>query len=51
MPMRRLSLILLVCLAIVPAAALAGGSAAGDGVFELKNANASKVIIAGRGAI
>ena len=37
--MRRLSLILLVCLLALPAAALAARADKGDGVFELKAAN------------
>ena len=47
----RFTLILLVCLAVVPAA-LAAPSATGDGVFELKDVDASKIVITGtRGAI
>jgi hypothetical protein len=37
--MRRLSLTLLVCLLVLPAAALAARADKGDGVFELKTAN------------
>jgi len=50
MSMRRLSLILLLALAVLPAAALAGRRAAGDGVLELK-AVTGKSIIVGHGAI
>src|SRR4051794_1043478 len=48
--MRRLSLMLLAALAVLPASALAGRSATGDGVFELRNV-AAKVTIVGKGAI
>lgn len=48
--MRRLALILLVATAIVPAAAFAARSAAGDGVFELKNVN-GVVILTGKGVL
>ena len=50
MPMRRLSLTLVVVLAVLPAAALASGSATGDGVLELKNV-AGNAVIGARGAI
>ena len=50
--MRRLSIILLVVLAAVPAAALARGKSTGDGVFELKSAAlVNKSSITGKGAI
>lgn len=48
--MRRLALILLVATAVVPAAALAARSAAGDGVLELKSVN-GLVILTGHGVI
>src|SRR6266699_1433648 len=47
--MRRLSLILLAALAVVPAA-LAGSSASGDGVLELR-AVSGGVVVTGRGAL
>jgi hypothetical protein len=49
--MRRLSLTLLVSLLVFAPAALAGGSAAGDGVLELDGANATTITISGKGAI
>jgi len=48
--MRRLSLILLLALAALPAAALAAGSATGDGVLELRAVNAV-VILSGKGVL
>lgn len=48
--MRRLALILLVATAVLPAAALAERSAAGDGVFELKAVN-GVVILTGKGVL
>lgn len=48
--MRRLSLILLVALCAVPAAALAARTTAGDGVFELRTANGSFTLV-GRGVL
>ena len=48
---KRLSLVLLAFLVAAPAA-LAGTSANGDGVFELKDVDAAKVVLTGtRGAI
>src|SRR5690242_19245672 len=47
----RLLLVMLSSLLVAPAA-LAGSSASGDGVFELKDVNADRVIVTGtRGAI
>jgi hypothetical protein len=48
--MRRLSLILLVALVVLPSTALAARDATGDGVFELKAANGT-FIVGGRGVI
>jgi len=48
--MRRLSLILLVALVVLPSTALAARVATGDGVFELKAANGT-FIVGGRGVI
>ncbi len=47
--MRRLSLILLSCLVVAPAA-LAGARAAGDGVLELKAVDGT-VLISGKGVV
>jgi hypothetical protein len=47
--MRRLSLILLSCLVVAPAA-LAGANATGDGVLELSAVNAS-VLLNGKGVV
>ena len=41
--MRRLVLILLVCLLALPAAALAAARAAGDGTLVVKNASVTKI--------
>jgi len=49
MPMRRLSLILLSCLIVAPAA-LAAARATGDGVLELRTVNGT-VVLAGRGVV
>ena len=49
MPMRRLSLILLSCLIVAPAA-LAGARATGDGVLELRTVDGT-VVIAGHGVL
>jgi hypothetical protein len=48
--MRRLSLILLAALAVLPAAALAARKAPGDGVFELRAVN-GVVILTGKGVL
>jgi hypothetical protein len=48
--MRRLSLILLVALLVLPAAALAGRATTGDGVFELRASTGTFVLI-GRGVL
>jgi hypothetical protein len=50
MSMRRLSLTLLIALAVVPTAAFAARSATGDGVFELQNATGS-LAISGKGVL
>jgi hypothetical protein len=47
--MRRLSLILLSCLIVAPAA-LAGARAAGDGVLELRSVDGT-VLVAGKGVV
>jgi hypothetical protein len=46
--MRRLSLILLISLLVLPAAALAARKSSGDGVFELRDAN-GVFVLSGRG--
>jgi len=46
--MRRLTLILLVALVVLPSTALAAGVATGDGVFELRAANGT-FVLSGRG--
>jgi hypothetical protein len=48
--MRRLALILLATLAVLPAAALAAGKPTGDGVFELRNVNGI-VTLVGKGVL
>jgi hypothetical protein len=48
--MRRLSLTLLVVVAVLPATALAARVATGDGVFELRDANGT-FVLSGRGVI
>ena len=48
--MRRLALILLAAVAVVPTAAIAARSAAGDGVFELRAVN-GVVVLAGKGVV
>ena len=48
--MRRLSLILLVSLLVLPAAALAARQTTGDGVFELRSANGT-FTLTGRGVL
>jgi hypothetical protein len=50
MSMRRLSLTLLLALAVIPTAAFAARSATGDGVFELQNATGT-VAISGKGVL
>jgi hypothetical protein len=50
MSMRRLSLILLIALAVIPTAAFAARKAAGDGVFELQNATGT-LAISGKGVL
>ena len=50
MPMRRLCLILLCGLVAVPAA-LAAASTPGDGVLELKNADANIIVAGSRGTL
>ena len=49
--MRRLVLILLVCLLALPAVALAAARAAGDGTLVVKNASVTKIQVDGRGTI
>lgn len=48
--MRRLALILLVAVAVVPAAALAARTATGDGAFELRQVN-GVVVLSGKGVV
>jgi hypothetical protein len=48
--MRRLSLILLLALLVLPAAALAGRATTGDGVFELRAASGI-FVLTGRGVL
>lgn len=48
--MRRLALLLLAAVAVVPTAALAARSAPGDGVFELRAVN-GMVVLTGKGVI
>jgi hypothetical protein len=49
MPMRRLSLILLSCLVVAPAA-LAGANATGDGVLEVSNVDGT-ILVTGKGVL
>jgi hypothetical protein len=49
--MRRLVFTLLVTLLVLPAAALGGVRAAGDGTLAVKNAMAQRIVIEGRGTI
>jgi hypothetical protein len=49
--MRRLVLILLLCLLALPAAGLAAARAAGDGTLVVKNASVTKIQVDGRGTI
>jgi hypothetical protein len=49
--MRRLVLTLLACLFVAPGAAAAAMRGPGDGTLVVKNANATKIVVEGRGAI
>jgi hypothetical protein len=48
---RRLSLILLAALLVLPTAAVAGLRAAGDGTLVVRNANAKSITVQGKGTI
>jgi hypothetical protein len=49
--MQRLCLTLLVTLLVLPAAALAGAKGGGDGTLVVRDANATKIDVMGRGTI